>query len=456
MPIPSLTDPEKSAATELLQALLRIDTTNPPGNERPAIERVCRELEAIGIDGEIVGESEDRPNLVGKWEAPDGPDKARPLILSSHLDVVPADETRWKHPPFSGHNDGTHLWGRGAIDMKGFAAMALAALKKLRSEGPTLKRDVLFVAVSDEEAGTRLGSRWLVDNRPDLLGSDPEYVINEVGGFTVHRNGKRFYPVQVAEKGVAWLRLTVEGTPGHSSLPATETAITLLAKAIEAIATTRLPWHPSEEAARFLAAFAKEENPLSQKFAPLLLKPGLGPKVIDKAIPDPSRRASVEAILRNTANPTRIRAGETVNSLPTAAHADIDGRLAPGQKVEDLLRALTYIGSPLLGENFRFEILHESSPVSFSPETPLFEAIEKAMLEFDPEGHVVPSIVPGFTDSSNYARLGATCYGFYPLPLPEDLDFAAMFHGDNERIPIEGFHQGIEILTNLLRDFVTV
>lgn len=450
-----MTAPTKTEAEQLLIDLLQIDTTNPPGNEKAAIERIASEVRKSGIEPVIAGESENRPNLVAKWEADSTNRKSRPLVLSCHVDVVPADETRWDHPPFSGHHDGRYIWGRGAIDMKGFAAMGLAAFNTLRSEGIPITRDVIFAAVSDEEAGTRHGSRWLVDERPDLLGNDPEYVINEVGGFTVHKKGKRFYPVQVAEKGVAWLRLTVTGKPGHSSLPARDSSVAKLARAIDRIASTRLPWHPSAEAASFLATFAEEEGTVAQKLGPLLLKPGIGPRMIDAAIPDPARRASVEAILRNTANPTRLTGGETINSVPAKASVDIDGRLAPGQTTQDLIRELTGIVSPVLGDSFAFEILHESPPVSFSANTPLFRSIEKAMKEFDPAGRVVPSLVPGFTDSCNYARLGATCYGFYPLPLPEDLDFASMFHGDNERIPVEGFHQGVEILTNLLRKFLT-
>lgn len=450
-----MTAPTKIEAEQLLIDLLQIDTTNPPGNEKAAIERIASEFQKSGVEPTIVGEIEDRPNLVAKWEADPSHRTGRPLILSSHVDVVPADETRWEHPPFSGHNDGTYIWGRGAIDMKGFAAMGIVALNTLRSEGISINRDVIFAAVSDEEAGTRYGSRWLVDERPDLLGNDPEYVINEVGGFTVHKKGKRFYPVQVAEKGVAWLRLKVTGKPGHSSLPVQDSSVAKLARAIDRIASTRLPWHPSEEAANFLAAFAEEEGAVAKKLGPLLLKPGIGPKMIDAAISDPARRASVEAILRNTANPTRLTGGKTINSVPAEVSVDIDGRLAPGQTTQDLIRELSELVSPVLGDGFSFEILHESPPVSFSSDTPLFRSIEQAMNDFDPDGRVVPSLVPGFTDSCNYARLGATCYGFYPLPLPEDLDFASMFHGDNERIPVEGFHQGIEILTNLLRKFLT-
>tara|TARA_R110000850_G_scaffold141460_3_gene263310 strand:- start:1434 stop:2843 length:1410 start_codon:yes stop_codon:yes gene_type:complete len=444
-----------NAATDLLQSLIQIDTSNPPGNERPAMELVATRCREMGLEPTLVGSHPERPNLVARWAANEGSRTGRPLILSCHLDVVPADPSRWKHPPFSGHNDGANIWGRGAIDMKGFAAMGLAAIAQLRHENVDINRDIIFVAVCDEEAGTRHGSQWLVDERPDLLGDNPEYVINEVGGFTIHQKGRRFYPVQVAEKGVAWLRLRVKGKPGHSSLPTADSAIIKLARAIDAIGHTRLPWHPSNEAGQFIKGFAEPVNWVARTLAPLLLNPAIGPKLLPLAITDPSQRASIEAILRNTANPTCLLGGRTINTVPGEASVDIDGRLAPGQSASDLIKELTEIVTPALGNDFEFEVMQESNGVSFSTDTPLYREIESTLLSADPGAHVVPAIIPGFTDSRNYARLGANCYGFYPLRLPEELDFAAMFHGDDERIPIAGFHWGIVTLTDLLRRFLT-
>jgi acetylornithine deacetylase/succinyl-diaminopimelate desuccinylase-like protein len=440
----------------LLQALLRIDTSNPPGYEVAAIDFLaqhCREV--IGVEPEIAGAYEERPNLVAKLVADPANRTGRPLLLSCHVDTVPADEERWSHSPWSGHDDGECIWGRGAIDMKGFAVMALAAFAKLKQENLPINRDVIFVAVCDEEAGTRLGSKWLVDERPDLLGDDPEYVINEVGGFTVHQGGLRFYPVQVAEKGIAWLNLSVEGTPGHSSLPSTDNAVSKLSRAIEAISAAKLPWHVGAEATAFLKGFAQPQGRLARLVVPLLTHPFLGPLLLPLAIPHASRRASIEAILRNTANPTCLHGSESINMFPGQVSVDIDGRLAPGQTADDLIRELTEVIRPVLGHDFELSVLQESPPVSFSTDTDLYREIERTLRAADPSGHVVPSIIPGFTDSRNYARLGAQCYGFYPLQLPPELDFAALFHGDDERIPIAGFHWGIETLTGMLRRFLT-
>jgi acetylornithine deacetylase/succinyl-diaminopimelate desuccinylase-like protein len=445
---------ELQGASTLLQELIRFDTSNPPGDEAGAIAHLADHCRGLGLEPEIVGAYEERPNLVAKFAADPARRTGRPLILNCHVDVVPADAARWTHPPFSGHNDGTCIWGRGAIDMKGFATMALTALGKLIREKVPINRDVIFVAVSDEEAGTRLGSKWLVEERPDLLGGDPEYVINEVGGFTVHQKGHRFYPVQVAEKGVAWLTLSIEGKPGHSSLPTKDSAVSKLARAIDAISAAKLPWHAGPEAMNFLKGFAKPQGRLAEMVAPLFAHPVIGPGLLPLAISDPSRRASVEAILRNTANPTCLHASDSINMLPGCASVDIDGRLAPGQTADDLIRELHAVVRPVLGNDYDLYVLQESEAVSFSTDTALYREIVATMQLVDPAGHVVPSIIPGFTDSRNYAKLGAHCYGFYPLQLPPDLDFASLFHGDDERIPVAGFHWGIETLTEMLFRFL--
>lgn len=452
---PRFSAAELDEATVLLQRLIRLDTSNPPGDETDAVALVDEEIRRLGLEPVVDGARAERPNLVARLPADPALRTGRPLVLSCHLDCVPADPARWSRDPWSGENDGTCVWGRGAIDMKGFAAMALAVFSKLAREQVPIRRDLVFAAVADEEAGTRLGSKWLVEERPDLLGGDPEYVINEVGGFTVHRRGRRFYPVQVAEKGVAWLRLTVKGKPGHSSLPFRDHAVSRLARAIDVISKARLPWHPSPEAQRFVEGFAAPQGVVARAFAPWLCHPRVGPILLPLAERDPSRRASLEAILRNTATPTCLVGSPSINTLPGLVSVDIDGRLVPGQSAEDLIREIEEVLAPFLGPEDRLEILQSSPAVSFSTDTPLYREIERSLHEADPGSHVVPSLIPGFTDSRNYARLGATCYGFYPLQLSEDLDFAALFHGDDERIPVAGFHWGIELLARTLTRFLT-
>ncbi len=443
------------SASDLLKSLIRIDTSNPPGNEIEAIDLLAWHCSGEGFTPDIVGPDPKRPNLVVKLEADAAKCIHRPLVLSCHLDTVPADPARWTHPPFSAHEEDGYIWGRGAIDMKGFAAMAFTAISLLKRSHLQLNRDVIFAAVADEEAGTDLGSKWLVDERPDLLGTDPEYVINEVGGFTIHQKGRRFYPVQVAEKGIGWLRLTARGTPGHSSLPSNDSAVANLAEAVAAIGRAQLPWHPSREARDFIEGMAAPQGGLARRISRLLCHPFFGPSLLPLVIPNIGHRASVEAILRNTANPTRFANGSSINVLPGKASVDIDGRLAPGQTAENLIKELGEVLGKSLRGKVEFEIIRESPATSFTTDTSLYREIEQVINDRDSEGIVVPSMISGFTDSHNYAKLGATCYGFYPLQLPKGLEFAALFHGDDERIPIKGFHWGIITLMQLLSRFLT-
>ena len=440
-------------ATTLLQSLIRIDTSNPPGNEREAAELLNDELEACGLTPEFAGKKRDRPNLAVRYAADPANRCAPPLVLSCHLDVVPVpDPSQWKHPPFSGIEAEGCIWGRGAIDMKGFAVMALTAIRFLKENQIPVNRDVIFVAVCDEEAGADFGSKWLVEERPDLLG-DPEYILNEVGGFTIYRNGRRFYPVQVAEKGIAWLRLTASGVQGHSSMPVTETSLSLIGDAISKITKAGLPWHVTEPATRMIEGLIQFDSKTAQTISRLMFSNKAGASML-KLIPDPGQRASIEAILRNTATPTRIRAGKSINVLPNEASLDIDGRLVPGQTSADLIRELREVIGDPDGRIYSFDVIRESEGAVFPSDTPLYQAIEYVISEADPEGVVIPSIIPGFTDSQNYAKLGAACYGFYPLKLDPDLQFTALFHGNNERIPLAGFHWGIDTLIRLLTSFL--
>ncbi|NNE91509.1 MAG: M20/M25/M40 family metallo-hydrolase [Verrucomicrobiales bacterium] len=433
-------------AVDRLRDLIRFDTTNPPGNEREAAEFLAGILREAGFSPELVGRHESRPNLVARLDAKPENRRNRPLILSCHLDVVPADRERWTHPPFDAVEADGCVWGRGAIDMKGFAVMALTVFLLLKEKKIELDRDVIFVAVADEEAGTNLGSRWLVENRPDLLGGDPEYVINEVGGFTLHQHGKRFYPVQVAEKGIAWLRMTATGRPGHSSLPQPENAIAKLGEAAAKLNRASLPWHVSEPARYFLTEMARGRGPVAAWVCRnLLLNRRLGPLLLPLLVPR-ERRATFEALVRNTATPTIFASGTKINMSPPNATLELDGRLVPGQTADDLVREIRAVA----GSGFEIEILSDFPATVFDSDTPLFQKIEAGLNARDPDGSVIPSMIPGFTDSSNYARLGATCYGFYPLKLPPDLDFAALFHGDDERIPLDGLKWGIETLYDVL------
>lgn len=432
-------------AIELLKALLRIDTTNPPGNERPAAEFVASILDGEGIAGEIVEAAPGRASLVARLE---GSGEERPLLLNSHLDVVPADENDgWRHPPFSGTEADDCIWGRGAIDMKGFTAIGLTVMRLLKRRGVELKRDIILAAVADEEAGCAEGSAWLVANRPELV--DAEYVLNEVGGFTLEIEGRRFYPVQTAEKGCAWLRVKVKGRPGHGSLPAPESCLEKLGAALVKLTAARLPLHPTEPALAFLRTVASRAGFPASLVLPLLAKPGIGGLILDRLVSDPDQRATLQAILCNTANPTMVRAGTKINVVPGEAIFEIDGRLLPGQRASDLVREVEAI----VGPGFTIEVVVEAEATVFPAQTPLFDAIRAVIEERDPEGIVVPYLMPGFTDSRSYASTGAICYGFYPLKLPPGMVFSKLFHGVDERMPLASFRFGVETLFDLVVKF---
>ncbi len=445
----ALSEPEFREAISTLQGLIRIDTTNPPGNERPAAEYLAGLLKEDGFNPLLTGpdeaEANQRTSLVTRLP---GTGEARPLLLASHLDVVPADPAQWKHPPFSGVEDEGCLWGRGAVDMKTMTVLGLTVLRLLKRRGIRLKRDLIFAATADEEAGGQHGAGWLVKHRPDLI--DCEYVINEVGGFTLHLRGRRFYPVQVAEKGVAWLRATVRGQPGHGSLPTPESAVTRMGAAVGKLAKARLPIHPTGPARELLQGMAGPLGAAARALLPQLLNPAIGHGLLPVIVP-PERRPSMQALICNTANPTVVRAGKKTNVIPGEASFEIDGRLLPGQTPEDLIREIRNV----IGPEIELELIGHLEPTVTSPDTPLFDTIRETMRSHDPEGHVIPSLIPGFTDSHHYSRHPSrpTCYGFYPLKLPESLNFSELFHGHNERVPVEAVRFGIQVLGDVIMRF---
>jgi acetylornithine deacetylase/succinyl-diaminopimelate desuccinylase-like protein len=438
LPESSLTE-----AVELFRALLRLDTSNPPGRERAAADLLAESLRMDGIEPRILEAASQRANLLARLK---GNGSRAPLMLTAHLDVVPADAARWRHPPFSAVEDGGWIWGRGAVDMKNMAAMSAVVLKALRREEVPLARDVILAAVADEEAGCRYGSKFLVDAHADEVRA--EYALGELGGFTQELNGRRLYPIQVAQKGTAWIRARVEGTPGHGSIPREDNPVVALSAALAKLTPSALPLHPTAPARRFIRAMARAQPLLARAILPLILRPALADRLLAR-LPDRAVARVLSAILRNTATPTVLRAGEKTNVIPAWAEAEIDGRLAPGQRVEDLLEELR----SLMGEHIRLEVLHALEPVEAPPDSPMFLHLERAVKEMDPHGIAVPSLIPGFTDAAPFSRLGIRYYGFAPIWFPPapGVSFAELYHGNDERIPVEGFRRGLVALYRAVR-----
>jgi acetylornithine deacetylase/succinyl-diaminopimelate desuccinylase-like protein len=444
---PQSSEWEATAAEALghFKELLRIDTTNPPGNERRAVEYLARVLGQEGIPFEIVAAEPERANLVARLR---GSGKKAPLLLSAHLDVVPADAESWRHPPFAATEAEGYLWGRGTLDMKNMATMSLMALLLLKRQAVALDRDVIFAAVADEEAGSHKGSLYLVERHPELVRA--EFVLTEVGGHTLHVGNARFYPVQVSEKGVCWFEIRAEGPPGHGSMPHPHSAVTRLARAIADLADTRLPQHNTPVVEEFVRALAARAPFPQNRLLPLLLQPALSGPLLDRLEKSNLEQAlGLSAMLHNTASPTVLAAGRKINVIPAAATAQVDGRMVPGQSGEQFLEEIRRV----VGDDVRLTVLEQHDGLVFESKTELFAAIAGVLARHDPEGIPIPYMIPGFTDAFAYRRLGATCYGFAPVRLGPELAFSRLYHGHDERIPVSGFSWGVRVLYELVRDF---
>jgi acetylornithine deacetylase/succinyl-diaminopimelate desuccinylase-like protein len=420
---------------QLASDLIRIDTTNPgdhsgPG-ERAAAEHVAELLSQAGIEPQIFESHARRTSLVARIE---GTDKSRPaLLIHGHLDVVPADKNDWRVNPFSGEIKDDCVWGRGAVDMKDFDAITLAVIRQRLAENRRPDRDIVLAFLADEEAGGDWGARWLVDNHPDLFEGVSE-AIGEVGGFSVTLGGQRLYLLQTAEKGMAWMRLTARGTAGHGSMLQPDNAVTELSEAVARIG--RYEWPVRETEAAF--AFAREAcKALGLDFDPqdpagVLTKLG-------------SIARMVGATMSNTANPTMLSAGYKVNVIPQTAAAQIDGRFLPGHE-EEFFAEIDALTGPAVTR----ELAHHDVALETSFDGDLVDAMRAALHAEDPEGRMVPYCLSGGTDAKSFSRLGIRCFGFTPLRLPPALDFAGMFHGVDERVPVDALKFGVRVLDNFL------
>ena len=419
----------------LASDLIRIDTSNPgdhsgPG-EREAAEYVAALLADMGLEPKIFESHPKRSSVVARIQ---GTDSARPaLLIHGHLDVVPADAADWRLHPFSGEVIDDCVWGRGAVDMKDMDAIILTVLRQRLAEGRRPSRDVVIAFLADEEAGGGWGARWLVDNHPEEFEGVTE-AIGEVGGFSVTIGGKRLYLLQTAEKGMAWMRLIAHGTAGHGSMLQPDNAVTEISEAVARLG--RHEWPVRETEAAF--AFAREAcHALGVEFDPkdpAVVLGKLGP--IAKM---------VGASLSNTANPTMLSAGYKVNVIPQVASAQVDGRFLPGHE-DEFYREV----DALLGPGVTREAVHHDIALETSFDGDLVAAMQRALLAEDPDGRMVPYCLSGGTDAKSFSRLGIRCFGFTPLRLPPDLDFAGMFHGVDERVPVAALQFGVRVMDHFL------
>lgn len=426
----------RDRVSKITRDLIQIDTTNYGGNNsrgEPEAAAYCAALmEAMGMNPEIIESEPGRASVVGRmrgWDA-----EAPALVLHGHIDVVPADANEWSVDPFSAEVIDDVIYGRGAADMKGMDAIMLTALEHLHATGQRPQRDIILAFFADEEAGGVYGSDWLVTHRPELF-DDATEAISEVGGFSATVAGKRAYFLQTAEKGIAWLNLTATGAPGHGSARHADNAVTKMANAIAAIGQHTWPLHYTattrqlmEDVSRLMGVTFDESNPDPQLQA------------IGSAI------AFVGSTLSNSSNPTGLSSGYKHNVIPGKAEATVDARPLPGQ--DDQLIATI---RDLAGEAVQVEYEHARQAIEAPYSGPLVDAMIAAIAQEDPDAVVLPFMMSGGTDNNALSRLGIAGYGFIPLQLPEDLAFPELFHGIDERMPIDSLDFGVRALLRILQ-----
>ncbi|MCO5995799.1 M20/M25/M40 family metallo-hydrolase [Actinoallomurus rhizosphaericola] len=428
-----------SAEDEVVQLcsdLIRIDTSNPgdhsgPG-ERVAAEYVAEKLAEVGLEPKIYESHAKRSSVVVRIEGTDPQRDA--LLIHGHLDVVPARKEDWTRDPFGGEVADDCVWGRGAVDMKDMDAMVLATIRERLRQGRRPERDIVLAFLADEEAGGKWGAHWLVDNHPELFEGCTE-AIGEVGGFSLTLpNDDRLYLIETAEKGLAWMRLIAEGTAGHGSMVHPDNAVTALAAAVGRLGEHRFPVRLTKTVRAFLEEVC---DATGVEF---------DPDDIEKTVEElgPLSRM-IGATLRNTLNPTVLDAGYKANVIPQTATAQVDGRFLPGYEEEFFATV-----DELLGEHVRREFVHHDIAVETEFDGPLVEAMAAALKAHDPHARPVPYCLSGGTDAKSFATLGIRCFGFAPLKLPKNLDFSGMFHGIDERVPVEGLRFGVRVLDHFL------
>ena len=427
----------EAEVVKICQELIRIPSVNfgeGRGDEKAVAEYIVASLAEVGIASEIFESAPNRCNVIARLP---GRDETRPgLVVHGHIDVVPANADDWSVDPFAAEIRDDMIWGRGAVDMKNMDAMILAIVRKWARTGYKPPRDIVLAFFADEEAGMTFGSRWVAAEHPEVFAGCSE-AVSEVGGFSVTvADGKRLYFVEAAQKGIHWMKLTAHGRAGHGSMMNDENALTAIADAVAKIG--RYEW-PQRYTKTVKALFSKIAQVTGKKYDEADLRPLLSEI-------GPTARM-IGATLQNTANPTRLEAGYKANVIPGSASAVIDGRFLPGYE-DELNRTIREI----IGPDISIETISRDIALEIEFEGDLVEAMCKAITTFDPEGIPVPYLMSGGTDNKALSELGIIGYGFSPLQLPADLDFMALFHGVDERVPISGLEFGVKVLENFLEN----
>lgn len=436
----------KEEAVQILSDYIKVDTTNPPGKEMAGARYLQGLLEKEGFSATVLESQPDRGNLICAMK---GTDDLPPLILLHHIDVVPAEAEKWKHPPYSGLVIDGEVWGRGAQDCKSLGVIELVAFLLLKREGLKPKRDIIYMATADEETGGKWGVGWLFQTQPEMMKAG--YVINEGGGVGMVVGKRNVYTCQTVEKGICWLKLIFRGKPGHGSVPHDDNCITKMAKAIERISSYRSPLRRTLTTENFIKGIAEEQNFPRSWLMRQLLNP-LFTKSVEKHIPDPGLKGTVGAILRNTFVPTVVQGGQKTNVIPSECSCQVDCRTLPGVEPEMIKAEVRDLLFDL--QDYEVEVL-QTSPASESPaDNPLYRALEKTLRRLDPKAKMIPTMLTGATDSRFFRDKGTAAYGFQPMaPLDNLSEYLGRVHGHDERISAESLLFGTRVLYEVLKDF---
>jgi len=423
-------------AAELLSAYVRIDTTNPPGNETAAAKFLAAHFEQAGIESQVLESAKGRGMIVARLP---GSGKARPVVLLSHLDVVPADPAGWKVPPFSGLVRDGYVWGRGAMDCKGVGSVYATAMIAMKRAGMTLGRDVIFVGTGDEEVGGQLGAGWFAEHELDRA-RNAEFLLNEGGAIQRRPDGSRVYAVAVSEKIPCWLKVTTTGEGGHGSVPRPETAVTRLIAALDRIHRYQPEIRVVPEVEAYYAALGETlDGPRRERYRDL-----------NAALQDGAFRRKFlsdrhdAALVRDTIAPTVLKGSSKTNVIPRSASAELDCRLLPGEDPDAFIRTLQRV---VKDDNVHFEKILSFPPSSSPTDTALYRAIEK--VAESEQTRVIPSVLTGFTDSHYFREHGIASYGFTPFVFTEEDE--GLEHGSNERLSLENLHDGTRRLVEILQ-----
>ena len=435
----------REEVTGYLRDLIRLDTTNPPGNEILAAEYLAGVLRREGLDPRVTESQPGRGNVTARLAG-----GGEPLVLLGHTDVVAVEPDRWRHPPFGGQVHDGYVWGRGALDMKNMVAAELMVFLLLKRRRTDLKRDVIFAATADEEAGKGdHGVGWLLDNHPEQV--DAPFVLTEGGGADFRVGDARFYTCQTGQKGICRFRMVARGKPGHGSRPHPQNAAVRLSEAVAALGRALLPMHPSRTVRAFLDSIAATQDPLTADRLRRVLEPEHSETALESLPLAPEIVANLRSSLRNTASVTMLQAGQKINVIPAEASAWVDGRLAPGQTDDSFFEEIR----PLVGDDLRFEVDQYSPPLEAGIDSPLYRAIVDVMADHDPGACVVPSQSTGGTDAKHICprRPATQVYGFMPYRGAPGEEEWQLIHGHDERTSVENLLFATRVLYDVVHRF---